>query len=116
MVYCLSDIVQECTSTCNGNIGTEFFGKDCYTIGFAAHGGRAGSFSWQSDLQPPRDGSVEDALHRYGAPFLFVDLRREGPFGKPLRMSPMSYSRDIEARWPDVFDAVLFIDEMTPAR
>jgi erythromycin esterase len=94
----------------------ETFGKAVHTVGFAAYGGKAGSFSWKADLKTPRDGSVEDTLYRYAEPLLFVDLRREGPFGVPLRMAPMSYSRDIEARWPDVLDAVFYIEEMTPAR
>jgi erythromycin esterase len=94
----------------------EAFGKSVYTVGFAAWGGKAGSFTWKSDLGKPRDGSVEDTLHRYGAPFLFVDLRREGPFAGNLKMAPMSYGRNIEAKWPDVLDAVFFIDEMTPAK
>jgi erythromycin esterase-like protein len=100
-----------------GNVH-EVFGKSVYTVGFAAHGGRAGTrFSAKPfALSPPQAGSVEDLLHRYGEPFLFVDLRRDGPFGKPMPMAPMSYDRSMQARWPDVLDAVFFIDEMTPAR
>jgi erythromycin esterase len=94
----------------------ETFGKGVYTVGFAAHGGKAGSFTWKADIKPPREESVEDVLYRYAEPLLFVDLRREGPFGMPLRMAPMSYSRDIEARWPDVLDGVFYVEEMTPAR
>ncbi len=94
----------------------EAFGKGVYTVGFAAHGGKAGSFTWKADLKPPKDGSVEDTLYRYAEPFLFVDLRREGPFAKALRMAPMSYSRDIEAAWPTVLDGVFYVEEMTPAR
>ena len=102
-----------------GNMGEavhEAFGKSCYTVGFAAHGGQWGIRGARHPVPAPKDGSVEDLLHRYGAPFLFLDLRRNGPFAKPLAMAPMGYGRDIRARWPDVLDAVVFIDEMTPAR
>ena len=94
----------------------EAFGKEAYTIGFAAHGGHCGSFGAKNPLAVPKEDSVEDVLHRYGEPFLLVDFRREGPFGKPLRMAPFAYGRDMEGRWPDVLDAVFFIDVMTPAR
>jgi erythromycin esterase len=94
----------------------EEFGSTCVTVGFAAHDGRAGSFAWQSDLQPPREGSVEDLLWRFGAPLLLVDLREKGPLHRVLRMAPMSYDRSMEARWPDVLDAVFYVEQMTPAR
>lgn len=95
----------------------EAYGKEVYTIGFAAHGGKGGAFGRDFDIPKPRKDSVEDVLHRYGAPLLFVDLRpAEGPFRRRLRMAPMSYSRDMEAEWPTVLDGVFYIEEMTPAR
>lgn len=104
-----------------GNMGgavAEAFGRQVYTVGFAAHGGRWGlRFKPKPvPLDAPAPGSVEDVLHRFGAPFLFVDLRREGPFAQKLSMAPMGYARDMAAKWPDVLDAVFFIDEMMPAR
>ncbi len=94
------------------------FGKACFTIGFAAYGGQWGIRGARNPVPEPKEGSAEDLMHRYGAPFLFVGLRgaKPGPFGKPLRMAPMSYDRGMEAVWPGVLDAVFFIDEMTPAR
>jgi erythromycin esterase len=99
-----------------GQATHETFGKACYTLGMVAWGGKCGSFGNSFPLDRPKEGSVEDLLHRYGEPFLFVDLRREGPFAGRMRLSPMSHSRNIEARWPEVLDGVLFIDEMAPAR
>ncbi|MCK6481519.1 MAG: erythromycin esterase family protein [Planctomycetes bacterium] len=100
-----------------GQAVSESFGKEVFTLGFAAHGGKGGAFGQEFDVPKPRKGSVEDTLHRYGAPFLFVDLRpEEGPFRRRLRMAPMSYSRDIEAVWPTVLDGVFYVEEMTPAR
>lgn len=100
-----------------GQATHEAFGKACYTIGFCASGGKAGIVGKTPyTLDAPREGSVEDLLHRYGTPFLFTDLRGEGPFSRRMRMSPLSHVRNIEARWPDVMDGVFFIDEMTPAK
>jgi erythromycin esterase len=94
----------------------EAFGKEAYTIGFAAHGGECGSFGRRNPLAPPKEGSVEDLLHRYGEPVLFVDLRREGPFAKDLHMAPFAYGRAMHADWTKVLDGVVFIDRMTAAR
>jgi erythromycin esterase len=92
------------------------FGKACYTVGFAAYGGKWGSFGKQIELARPAEGSVEDLLHRFGKPRLFLDLRREGPFSASLRMAPMGYSRTMEAAWPRVLDGLVFLDVMTPAQ
>ena len=93
----------------------EWYGDEVFTIGFAAHGGKAGRFRPMFDLQPPRKGSVEDLLHRYGKPLLFLPLRGDaGPFGDRMFCSPMAYGRTMEACWPEVLDAILFTDVMTP--
>jgi erythromycin esterase-like protein len=98
------------------------FGVQCYTVGFAAHGGQFGTFGRKSPLSPPKDGSFEDLLHRYVGPLspapaaVFVDLRREGPFSKPTQLGVLAYARDMTAKWGEVVDGVVFIDEMTPAK
>lgn len=101
-----------------GGAADAAFGKACFTIGFAAHGGQWGIRGARNPVPVPKEGSAEDLMHRYGAPFLVVGLRgaNPGPFAKPLRMAPMSYDRGMEAVWPSVLDAVFFVDEMTPAR
>jgi erythromycin esterase len=95
----------------------EHFGKKCYTIGFAAHGGRAGWwFKQKFDLSPPAANSIEEALFRYGKPLLFVDLRAEGgPFDKPLPLAALGYTRNAVAPWPRVLDGLIYIEEMFPA-
>jgi erythromycin esterase len=100
----------------------EAFGPACYTVGFAAWGGQCGSFGRKNPIAAPKDGSFEDVLHRYVAPAkpapaaVFVDLRREGPFAKPTALGVLGYARDMTAKWGEVVDGVVFIDEMTPAR
>lgn len=100
----------------------EAFGAACYTIGFAAWGGQCGSFGRKHALGAPKDGSFEDRLHRYVGPAkpapaaVFVDLRRRGPFDEPTQLGVFAYARDMTAKWREVVDGVVFIDEMTPAR
>jgi erythromycin esterase-like protein len=92
------------------------FQKDVYTVGFAAHHGRKGTPFWgpfDIDRAPP--DSIEDVLHRYGKPLLFVDLRRRGPFHQKLQAGPLGYSRTMTAKWPTVIDGLLFTDENTPS-
>jgi erythromycin esterase len=95
----------------------ETFGDAVYTVGFIAYEGTGGAFGQEFPIPKPRRGSVEDLLHRYGKPLLFVDLRQDpGPFGTKLHMAPMSYARSMAAVWPSVLDGVVYIQEMTPAR
>lgn len=93
----------------------EHFGKQCYTVGFAAFGGRAGWwFKRKWTLRQPKAGSIEDILYRYGKPRLFVDLRAKGPLHEKLLLGCLGYS-PFKARWPDVIDGLVFIEEMFPA-
>ena len=89
------------------------FGKACYTIAFTSHGGTVGRFAPRGSLETPKDGSVEDLLHRYGRPLLLLNLRKSGPFDKRLHASPMAHNRRMTARWPRVVDALFYIEEMT---
>jgi len=92
------------------------FGKQCFTIGFVAHGGWAGLWHLQNfELAAPHKDSMEQTLFRYGKPLLIVPLRGRTPFKWPMYMAPMSYSRDLRAPWPKVVDAVFYIEEMEPA-
>ncbi|MHC4958663.1 MAG: erythromycin esterase family protein [Planctomycetota bacterium] len=95
----------------------EHFGEQCYTVGFAAHGGRAGWwFKGKFDLSPPAANSIEETLFRYGKPLLFVDFRAKGgPFDKPLPLAALGYARNAVAPWPKILDGLIYIEEMVPA-
>jgi hypothetical protein len=94
----------------------EWYGESVFTIAFAALEGRAGRFSPTFELPEPREGSFEDLLGRYGHPLVLVPLRGESPFEQPMFCSPMSYDRSIEAPWPEVVDAIFYIQEMTATK
>ncbi|HKE01145.1 MAG TPA: erythromycin esterase family protein [Planctomycetota bacterium] len=91
------------------------FGDAVYTIGFVAHHGTRG-MPWtpKGDVPKAKAESVEDWLHRYGAPLLFADLRKPGPLDAPRVAGPLGYSA-MEASWPKVFDGLFFTDAMTPS-
>jgi erythromycin esterase len=98
-----------------GELTRKTFGDDVYTIGFVAHHGTKGMpWTRKSDLPEPKPDSIEDLLHRHGAPLLFVDLRKPGPLAARLTAGPLGYS-PMEASWPKVLDALFFTDEMTPS-
>ena len=101
---------------CMGEYVHEHFGKACYTVGFAAYGGRGGRwFQGKWDVPPPKPNSFEDICYRYGKPLLFVDFSRRNPFDKPMLLGVLAYTRDFKARWPRVIDGVFYIEEMVPA-
>jgi erythromycin esterase len=92
------------------------FGKQVFTIGFLAHHGTAGTYAPRFRLEDPKEDSFEDVFYRYGAPYLFLDLKRAGPLDGPRYASPMSYDRGILARWPKVLDAFVYVEEMSATR
>jgi erythromycin esterase len=91
----------------------EAFGKECYTIGFCSHSGNVGMFAPRGNLGEPKEGSIEDTLHRYGQPLLLLNLRKSGPFDKKLPCGPMAHGRDMIAKWPKVLDGLFYIEENT---
>jgi len=100
------------------------FGADLYTIAVTSHHGTigrlwppgAGRESRVDEIDPPLAGSFEDLAHRAGLERAFVDLRGRGEghwlketfVARPLGLIPT------RARWSEVVDAFLFLDEMTP--
>lgn len=115
--------------TPTGALLADWLGDRVYTIAMTTYEGEE---SWtngqrRGPIAPAADGSFESRLHRLGKPLLFLDLRsarREN--GNPAR-TPQSlrvsgygpptgpYGND---RVPDLtraFDAVFYIDRMTPA-
>jgi len=94
----------------------EHFGRRCYTVGFAAYGGRAGWwFKAKWELPTPQEGSIERVCFRYGKPLLFVNLRAPGgPFDARLTLGALGYAR-MRAKWGEVLDGLVYIERMEPA-
>jgi erythromycin esterase-like protein len=93
-------------------------GRDLYVIGFIAHHGRYG-YAGEApvDLPAADAGSLEGMLHATGKPWLFLGLR-DLPADHWLR-APLStgfYFHEPQVTdVPRLFDAVFFLDEMTPS-
>lgn len=100
-----------------GDVAHELLGRDVYVIGFCSHHGASSSSRGTSQIPPARAGSLEDRLHGFGHPYLFVDLAAL-PADHPLREPQVGHllgHGPIRATWPDVVDGLFFIDEMFAA-
>ena len=91
----------------------EWLGEKVFTIGFVAYEGEAGILSPKFTIPAPLEGSFEELMHRYGAPLLLVPLRPRNPFAEPMLAAPMAYGRNTLGPWPEVLDALFYIQEMT---
>ncbi|NOT02359.1 MAG: erythromycin esterase family protein [Phycisphaerales bacterium] len=102
-----------------GHVAHQTLGSDMFTIIALAHHGHYGLW-WDDPRQlptPPGD-SLEDLFHQTGMVHGLLDLRRI-PSGvwlsRPLVASPIAYS-PMRSRWPEIADAIFFIDEMSPSK
>ncbi len=93
-------------------------GDAVYSIMFTSHGGRSnGWWNEPRDLPPPPRGSLEDLLHRASLKRAFVDLRHLPPdhwLRDRLVAQPVSYA-PMRADWAQIYDALFFVDTMTPS-
>ena len=103
-----------------GDLLHQAYGPALYSIALTAHHGRSGQLDPVGhQLEPaPRD-SLESHLHAAGFTLAFLDLRQgrvAAPWlGEPMTATPLGY-QPYQAPWADVFDALLFVDEMTPSQ
>lgn len=93
-------------------------GTDYYAIGFIAHHGRYG-YAGEEPVNLPAlaAASLEGLLHAVGKPQLYLSLR-DLPADHWLRASISSgfYFHDPQdVEISRIYDAVYFIDEMTPS-
>jgi erythromycin esterase len=94
-------------------------GRDLYVIGALAHHGRIGEAGEAvEEIKVPDPQSLEGLLHAVGKPRLLLDLR-DLPAGHWLR-EPVStgayfYEQQQITDVPRLYDAVFFLDEMTPS-
>lgn len=99
---------------------TGWYGKAVYKIGFTAFQGSDGWVGARPAPVPPAPpNSLEERLHRLGAPEVFLPLRgnkalRSSP-AAPVSMRIPKYKVEIVATAAQPFDALYFIDQMAPA-
>ena len=113
--------VKERSSAGAGAMGIHLgraLGRDYYTIGFVTHHGSSGFAGDAPEVFPAADpASFEGLLHAVGKPQLFLALR-DLPADHWLRAPLASgfYFHDPQVtNMPRIYDAVFFIDEMTPS-
>lgn len=99
---------------------SEWYGDALYKIGFTAYQGSDGLAGAPPDpVAPAPPGSVEERLHRLGAPEVLLPLRRDTASPAlpaiPVSMRIPKYKVDTVANPAQSFDAVYFIDTMKPA-
>jgi erythromycin esterase len=93
-------------------------GRDLYVIGFLSHHGRYGEpQEAPTEIPPAAPDSLESLLHATGKPRLILDLR--GLPGDHWLRSPLAsglyFYESQPSDVPRLFDAVFFLDEMTPS-
>lgn len=95
------------------------FGDAAYTIAFDAYDGKRGvAFNPRhGDIPPAPEGSFAALCKQTGKEMLFVDfkgLSKDHWLRQPLVARPRGYGQ-MKAVWPDVFDAMIYTETMTPA-
>jgi erythromycin esterase-like protein len=101
-----------------GHVARQLLGSDYYSFMMTAYKGRAGNpFRNAADIGRASADSLEGLLNRAGYRYAFVDFRslgQESWLRGKIEARPLGYAR-MEARWPEVFDAVLFTRDMFPS-
>jgi erythromycin esterase len=94
----------------------DWYGDAVYRIGVTAY---QGSDGWvgtpPSPVPPAPSGSLEERLHRLGAPEAFLPLRHSRLPVTSVAMRVPKYKTETVANPAQVFDALHFIDLMKPA-
>jgi hypothetical protein len=98
------------------------FGNTIYTVGTIAYEGEWGMPGDQSvALRRTERSDLADLMHELGHDFAILDLRPARTPGhwllEPSRGSiSAQVSHVYPVVWPEVFDAVLYVSRMTPAK
>ena len=91
---------------------------DVYTIAFTAYEGSQGNpFFGEHPLPRALPDTFESLCHSGGKPYLLVDMRHlpaDSWLRQPLNARPLGYA-PMRARWPNIFDAMIFTDRMFPS-
>jgi Erythromycin esterase len=105
-----------------GDFVLEKLKDEAYSIAFTAYQGKAGAARQNAetwDIQTAPEGSLDEAFHGTGHPFVFLDFRqlRDNPehwLRKRIAARPLGYS-PMTADWTQHFDAIIFTDTMEPS-
>jgi erythromycin esterase-like protein len=139
--HLIADLGDEAASGTPSSVGSylkEFYGEEMITIGITFYSGEVSARSYDSgnpiiahEVHPPPPNSFEWIAHQVGMPMFLLDLREidlDEPgaawLDQPLYMhcigeyynpeSPEDYL--CEYHLPTAFDAIIYIDQMTPLR
>jgi erythromycin esterase len=94
----------------------DWYGEAIYRIGVTTYQGIDGWVGAPSSPVPPAPiGSLEERLHRLGAPQAFLPLRRSRLPVTSVLMRIPKYKTETLTHPAQAFDALFFIDMMTPA-
>jgi erythromycin esterase len=96
----------------------DWFGNEAYALGVTAFVGDDGMATGGASTQiaPAPTGSLEAGLHELGYPYAFVDFRGAPQALRAPIVARMPKYDSVEIGDPgQVFDGILFIDEMAPA-
>jgi erythromycin esterase len=94
-----------------------WLGRNLYTIVMTSYAGEDG---WNSanPIAPAPEDSLEWQLHQLGKPYVFLDLHSHSdahPIHEPQSIRLDKYREDTLTDVSRAFDAVFYIDRMTPA-
>ena len=98
----------------------DWYGDDLYTIGFTAWQGRDGQVGAPpAPVLPAPDDTLEERLHRLGAPEVFLPLHSNNGLrtlpAATVSMRIPKYEVETVTNPAQHFDALYFIDTMEPA-
>jgi erythromycin esterase len=114
-VETLTPGVSYATTVTMGGALHRALGSELLTIGFTAHDGRWGIAGKPAkDIEPAREGSLEDLLARANLVDAIVDLRGAAWLDEPRLARPLGYTF-MRARWARQMDAIVFNRTMTPS-
>ena len=97
----------------------KWLGDDVYTIAMTSYEGQDG-WGYAKPIAPAAEGTLEARLHRLGKPYVFLDFRAldrspEHPMRMPQSLRIDRYRNDTLTDVTRAFDAVFYVDQMTPA-
>lgn len=94
----------------------QHFGNKAYAVGFSGAGGEFMNFVDDKiySVSPASKESIEGQLANLDLKYAFYDFRQKKGLHNQKRIARMADFQEVNAFWPDTFDAMFFIKEVTP--